>query len=35
MHNNYMMQIQALINLKAVEAPGEKRSRSGSFGNSS
>ena len=27
MHNNYMMQMQTLINQKAIEAPGEKKPR--------
>ena len=25
MHNNYMLQVQKLINQKAIEAPGNKR----------
>ena len=32
MHNNYMLQVQCLINQKAIEAPGEKRD-GGNFGN--
>jgi hypothetical protein len=25
MHNNYFLQVQTLINQKAIEAPGEKK----------
>jgi len=25
MHNNYMLQVQSLINQKAIEAPGERK----------